>query len=206
MDIEGVKYIIVFILFAVLGFLFGGIFGWIVAALSLLVVLWIFFFLRDPNRTIPTDDDVVVSPADGKIIYVRENSEENTEVAIFMSPFDVHINRIPISGEVLSIKHISGKFHKAYTSKAHFENERVEILLKTGFGKILIKQIAGLIASRIVCRAREGEIFKTGQRFGLIKLGSRVELLFYNHINIIVKSDDRVRAGESILGRFTEEN
>jgi len=206
MDIEGVKYIIVFILFVVLGFLFGGIFGWIVAVLSLLVIFWIVFFLRDPNRKIPTDDDVVVSPADGKIIYVSENTEGNTEIAIFMSPFDVHINRIPISGEFLSIKHIPGKFHRAYTSKAHFENERVEILLKTGFGKILIKQIAGIIAQRIVCRAREGEIFKTGQRFGLIKLGSRVELLFYNHINIIVKSGDRVRAGESILGRFTEEN
>ena len=179
------------------------------------VIVWIlggfsFYFFRDPERTIPSGDNLVLSPADGKIISIEEEHEplifekKATKVSIFLSVFDVHINRIPIDGEVTYFDYQKGNFYPAYKHEASSKNEQTVIGIEGDRCKLLLKQIAGIIARRIVCHIRDGHIVKKGKRFGMIKFGSRTELFLPEHVKIQVKLNDHVKGGETIIGIINE--
>ena len=170
--------------------------------------LFIVYFFRDPERVTPIGDNLILSAADGKVITIKPIDriefigKEGTLVSIFMSVFDVHVNRIPISGSVSYVKYNKGKFLPAFRDKASLENEQMEIGLETTYGKIVMKQIAGIIARRIVCKIKPGDPITTGARFGMIKFGSRVDLYLPGNVEIKVKPDQKVKAGETIIGVF----
>lgn len=170
--------------------------------------LFIVYFFRDPERITPIGDKLIVSAADGKVISIKPDSDldfigtDGTMISIFMSVFDVHVNRIPISGSVNYIKYNAGKFLPAFRDKASLENEQMEIGLQTAYGKIVLKQIAGIIARRIVCKIKPGDPVTTGMRFGMIKFGSRVDLFLPGNVEIKVKPNQKVKAGETIIGVF----
>ena len=174
----------------------------IVAALLLFLTL---NFFRDPERNTPQQDGIVVAPADGKIIVIRENitnsfvGENCNQISIFMSPLNVHVNRIPISGKVEHLKYYEGKFIAAFEDKASENNERMETGLVTKHGKILFTQIAGFIARRIVNDLKIGDSVIIGNRYGMIKFGSRVDVFVSNEWIPAVKLEDNVTAGETIL-------
>ncbi len=176
--------------------------------LFFLFSLFIIYFFRDPERIAPSGDDLILSAADGKVITIKPVDDfvyigkEGTMISIFMSVLDVHVNRIPISGSVGYIKYHKGKFLPAFQDKASLENEQMEIGLETDFGRIILKQIAGIIARRIVCKVKAGDLVKTGQRFGMIKFGSRIDIFLPKNAEIKVKLNQKVKAGETILGVF----
>jgi phosphatidylserine decarboxylase len=181
--------------------------------LGIVVILMLFtiYFFRDPNRTIPYDENVILSPADGKIIEIADlRSTEAVpffsgpmkKVVIFLSVWDVHINRLPIAGKVILLKHQTGRFWPAYKNEAGTQNEQMIIGLDSPKGKVLVKQIAGILARRIVCRLHESDLVRQGERFGMIKFGSRAELYFPSSVNVKVKIGDRVRAGQTIIGEY----
>jgi len=182
---------------------------------ALSVTVWIFtgfslYFFRDPERTIPLGDNLILSPADGKIISIEEEYEplifekKVIKVSIFLSVFDVHINRIPIDGEVTYFDYRKGEFYPAYKDDASSKNEQTVIGIEGDRCKLLFKQIAGTVARRIVCHIRAGQIVKKGKRFGMIKFGSRTELFLPEHVKIQVKLNDRVKGGETIIGIINE--
>jgi phosphatidylserine decarboxylase len=168
--------------------------------------LW---FFRDPERKIPLEEDLMVSPADGKVIGI-ENIENNNydkrpciKVSIFMSVFNVHVNRIPFSGKVRAIKYFPGKFFNAALDKASEDNERNAVLIETDSGlSFWTVQIAGLIARRIVCPLKEGDNVSKGNRYGMIRFGSRLELYLPVNSEILVKKGQMVQAGSSVICRL----
>ncbi|MEO5355815.1 MAG: phosphatidylserine decarboxylase family protein [Nitrospirae bacterium YQR-1] len=174
------------------------------------VTVFMFYFFRDPERTTPVGNNVVVSPADGKVIVVSDVYEDTTlradvrKLSIFMSPLNVHVNRIPYTGTVVHVKRNAGNFFKAFLDEASLKNENVATTLETDRGTMLIKQIAGSVARRAVCRAKPGDKLKTGERFGIIKFSSRVDLFLPLEANIVVKTGDMVRAGETVVANWTE--
>lgn len=180
----------------------------ILAIFSGLLTLFTIYFFRDPKREKDTSGKAVLTPADGKILDIKDlKDSENPlgepakRLSIFMSIFDVHVNRIPISGKILNIIYHPGKFFSANLDKASKENENNRITIETDDGrKILIIQIAGLIARRIACWVKEGDQVKAGQRFGLIRFGSRLEVYLPADSQIIVQPHYKVRAGLTILG------
>jgi phosphatidylserine decarboxylase len=178
----------------------------IAAILLFLIGLFVTYFFRDPRRVPPSGDEFIVSPGDGKVIVVEEVTDPQgnklTLVSIFLSVFNVHVNRIPVSGKVTSAVHIPGKFLKAFERAAVTENERTEIVIQSPRGKVKFCQVAGIIARRIVCYLRGGETVGCGDRFGLIRFGSRVDLFLESNVSINVKIGDRVKGGESIIGSF----
>jgi phosphatidylserine decarboxylase len=173
-------------------------------ALSLFVV----YFFRDPNRRLPTGEKSIVSPADGKIILIETEQSHPfftgsvIKLSIFMSVFDVHVNRYPVSGKIIHFNYSEGKFLPAYQDGASFENEQTTIVIEGDALKILFKQIAGIIARRIVCHAREGARVEMGERCGMIKFGSRVDMVMPASVNLNVKLNDTVRAGHTIIGAY----
>ena len=185
--------------------------GLIVRSLSVtlwaLMVMSIFFF-RDPERKIPDKKGTIVSPADGKVINIDEVDEPTfiggraKRISIFLSVFNVHVNRIPVEGVVKFFKYQTGRFHVASLPKASYENEQSIVGLESQWGKVIFKQIAGLIARRIVCDVREGSKVKRGERFGIIKFGSRMEVYLPLNAEIKVRLREKVKGGESILGEF----
>lgn len=170
------------------------------------LLLFIIFFFRDPDRVTPEGVGLVISAADGKVVVVKEASfpelsdEKLIQVSVFLSIFDVHINRIPISGVVDEIKYYPGKFLAAWNEKASLENEQTLISIDTGSKKIYFKQIAGLIARRIVWKLEPGQSVSAGERFGLIRFGSRVDILLPLNSEIRVKVGDKVKGGETVIG------
>ncbi len=201
---EGYLLIIVLALIALLLTLAGMIYS---AIFSLAISLFMIYFFRNPEREIPEDERAVVAPADGKVIRIEKVREENYlkaeahKVSIFMSVFNVHINRIPFSARVLEVGYHPGRFFVASLDKASISNERQSILLETGENKrLLLNQIAGVVARRIVCHARKGDYFKKGQRFGMVRFGSRVELFLPLETELTVREGDRVKGGQSIVG------
>jgi phosphatidylserine decarboxylase len=189
----------------VTGLLFA--FGWKNTALvSLVLTLFVLFFFRDPDRAIPEGKGIVVSPADGKVIVIKDIYEpaylkqEVKQISIFLSVFNVHVNRAPIGGAVEAVKYNPGKFHVASVDKASLDNEQTAMLIDSGKDKILVKQIAGLIARRIICYARPGDTITTGERYGLIRFGSRVDLFLPRTAEIKVKLGDRVRGAQDVIG------
>ena len=168
------------------------------------------WFFRNPPRAVPVDGTAVISPADGVICQIAEVDESEhlgskaTRVSIFMSVFNVHINRSPVEGRVVATKHTPGKFSIASADKASTENERNAVVLETPRGKkLLFVQIAGSVARRIVCYAKAGDALSQGQRFGLIRFGSRVDVYFTAGSTVNVKVGEKVVGGETVLGRFT---
>ena len=167
--------------------------------------LFVTWFFRDPERSIPEDPNAIVSPGDGKIVEIISEKdplldEAYTRVSIFLNVFNVHVNRVPISGKIQATRYNPGKFLNAASHKASLDNEQSAILLNNGHVTILVKQIAGLIARRIVCWAKEGDEYQRGQRFGLIRFGSRVDIFLPEGTDIKVAMGDIVSGGSSIIG------
>lgn len=178
---------------------------------SILATVLTVYFFRDPERTISDETSAILSPADGKVVEIKDEFEgnylkaETTRVSIFLSVFDVHVNRIPISGTVGYFQYQRGDFLKAYKSEASEVNEQTIIGIENNEKKILFKQIAGLLARRIVCYVRQGHRVKLGERFGIIKFGSRVDIFLPQDVEIKVKLRQRVKGGESIIGVFSHD-
>jgi phosphatidylserine decarboxylase len=201
---EGYKFLAISILVTFLVLLFSNFFG----SILILITVWVYYFFRDPERYSINDDKFLVSPADGLVTDVSERSGpvelrlENTtytRVSIFMNVFNCHVNRTPISGRVEEIYYKPGKFLNASLDKASEENERNYFKIKTSNGEeIIIVQIAGLIARRIVCQVEQDQELKQGERIGMIRFGSRVDIYFKNK-NILAKQGQNVVAGESLI-------
>ncbi len=171
------------------------------------VTLFFLVFFRDPERAVPEEKEIFVAPADGKIIKIaREYSDllssEVISLSIFMSPLNVHINRMPCDGVVEHVEHRPGGFSAAYTDDASLRNEQIVAVLRTDYGPVALKQIAGFLARRAVCHVRPGERVVTGQRYGLIKFGSRVDIELPPDVKIEVSQGQKVRAGETVLARL----
>jgi len=185
--------------------------GWAVLTLLLLfLTLFSTYFFRNPERVIPTGDDLVIAPADGKIIFVGEVHEERyfkeqvTKISIFMSVFNVHVNRVPCDGKVVDMYYNKGSFVNASYDKASESNEQSGILLETENGvKILFVQIAGLIARRIVTYPVIGDLLQRGTRYGLIRFGSRVDIYLPKNADVTVTLGERTVAGETVLGNLS---
>jgi phosphatidylserine decarboxylase len=184
----------------------GGLMGfglYVMAAFFLLIALFVLNFFRDPDRTIPTDPGAIVSPADGRVVEVREESFEGRpvrRVSIFMSPLDVHVNRSPIAGTIQAIYYKKGSFRMASTALASVENEQNVFTITGDQSIVVVKQIAGLLARRIVFWKRQGDHLERGERVGLIKFGSRADVMMEPEVELRVRVGDHVRAGSSVLG------
>ena len=177
------------------------IFGWV-------LTLFTVYFFRDPDRVIPSAADAIVSPADGVVIEIATVEEplflksQALKVIIFMNVFNVHVNRTPIAGVVRYFEYRKGRFLRANLDEASTENEQAIIGIDDGAHKVLFKQIAGLIARRVVCELREGHKVEKGERMGIIKFGSRVDVFLPLDVELRVQLKDKVKSGESILGVF----
>jgi phosphatidylserine decarboxylase len=186
---------------------------WYLAPVFVLALVFVLSFFRDPSRRIPEEPGVVVAPADGKIVEVTQVDEPpllkvpSHKIAIFMSPLNVHVNRAPCGGEVETIEYRPGRHHNAQDQEASSENEAVAMIIRAADGRarVLVRQVAGVLARRIVCAAAAGERVERGQRFGMIKFGSRAEVYVPVEAGFEVRArlGQRVRAGETVLGRFT---
>lgn len=176
---------------------------------SFILGVYTLFFFRDPPRRIPTDPDALVAPADGKVVGVERL--ENTphyegpclRISIFLSLFNVHVNRAPCVGKVRHIEYKPGRFKNAMAAETSEINEATTIRLDTGFGPVTVRQISGLVARRIVWKIAPGDALQKGEKFGMIKFGSRTELYLPEDAAVCVKVKDKVRAGSSILARIT---
>ena len=176
------------------------------------IVLWgiVIYFFRDPERTSPNGENLVISPADGKVVLIKEIQQDvylnasATQISIFLSPLDVHVNRNPISGRLEYLKYHPGKYLMAWGENASQLNERADFgVLHASGTKLFFKQITGFLARRIVYHIKEGDALKAGERFGMMKFGSRMDIMVPKNVQIKVKVGDRTWAGESILGTIT---
>jgi phosphatidylserine decarboxylase len=170
--------------------------------LPLAIAIW---FYRDPDRTPPDDENAWVSPADGRVIEIIEGAVDpyagkTTKIGIFMNGFDVHVNRFPAGGTVEELRYVPGKKWFVIEPKSSELNERLYVGVKTDQGRTTLVQIAGIMARRIVCRTGEGKVLARGERYGMIKLGSKVDVYLPERVRPVVKLGDRVRAGESKIG------
>ena len=179
------------------------------ATYSICAILWVIVmcFFRDPERVTPKGENLVISPADGKVVLIKEIGEniylktKATQISIFLSPLDVHVNRNPISGKLEYLKYHPGKYLMAWDENASELNERADFgVLHTSGTKLLFKQITGFLARRIVYHIKEGDELIAGERFGIMKFGSRMDVIIPSNVNIKVKVGDRTWAGQSILG------
>jgi phosphatidylserine decarboxylase len=185
------------------GVLVGWVFhpGWSVPFVAL--GLFCVYFFRDPEREIP-DGPVAVSPADGKVVSVRELEGGRSRVSIFLNIFDVHVNRVPIGGRIASVEYQRGRFLLAHQEKASLQNEQNTLTIESQDAVVVIKQIAGLVARRIVCNKNVGDRVEKGERFGLIKFGSRMDMFLGPEWSVTVRPGDRVKGGSSIVARRGE--
>ena len=201
----GITAIIFFIGLSLSFFTNSNILKLVLIIIPLFFLIFSLNFFRDPERTPPREDNVVVSPADGRVLFVKEVldnkyiNDRAKQISIFMSPVDVHVNRIPINGKVEYVKYFKGDFIAAFEDKASEKNERAEFGIMSKYGKIFFTQVAGYIARRIIYKIKEGDEVKIGDRFGMIKFGSRVDVVVPENWEAKVKKDDRVVAGETVL-------
>ena len=200
---EGIVYILVpgalMIVFLLLGFwTLGVVFGMLAAFMA--------FFFRDPKRESPIETDVVVAPADGLVTRVQHIEEGNDRsailVSIFLSPLDVHINRAPISGKITDVSYTRGKFLMATDERASLVNEQNALTIQGDKITVVCKQVAGILARRIVCWKQAGEQVALGERFGMIKFSSRTDILMPESVDVLVKKGQRVKGGTTIIGRM----
>ncbi len=179
----------------------------IVAAVLAVMTVFLTFFYRNPHRTIPGEDSLILSVADGRVLDVEDIENDyiggkGKRVSIFLSIFDVHVNRMPTTGKIDYVEYVPGKFHKAFVDKASRENEHTEIGLSFEAGKLILKQIAGILARRIEYTSRIDQRVHAGEIFGMIHFGSRAELFLPENVEVLVKKNDRVFAGETVIGRI----
>ena len=203
---EGYKFLVIFGLATLVLYLINGFLGLI----GLVLTIWVYYFFRDPDRISINDEDYLVSPADGVVLQVMETNgpkelnlenKKFTKVSIFMNVFDCHVNRIPCSGEIEGILYVAGKFLNASLDKASEDNERNYYKIKNSFGEeIVVVQIAGLVARRIVTETTKGEKLDQGSRIGMIRFGSRAELYFENY-KPLVKVDQKTIVGETLIAK-----
>ena len=209
---EGYKFIAPsFILTVILGALWSPL-GWI----GTIITVWICYFFRDPERVTVQDDDLVISPADGRISMITKAvppeeldlpKEPMTRISVFMNVFDCHVNRSPVSGKIHQMHYTHGVFLNAELDKASDENERSAYVVETEkHGRIVFVQIAGLVARRIVWFVKEGQDLKTGERFGLIRFGSRVDVYLPDNVKLLVGIGQRAIAGETVLASFSSDD
>ena len=185
---------------------------WALEVVLLLLALWLIVFFRDPVRSGPRGERFVIAPADGKVVAVARVDEPMylgapaTRLSIFMSVFDVHVNRYPVSGTVELVRYRPGKFLHAATDKASLDNEQASVGIRGLRGRVLVRQIAGLVARRIVTDGREGERVTQAERMGMIRFGSRVDVFLPAALHAVVRvaPGDRVRAGASVLAEYPE--
>ncbi len=172
------------------------------SAVPLLLALFLMWFFRDPSRKVPRDPGLIVSPADGKVEdaeWIETASGPRVRVSIFLNVFDVHVNRVPVGGTVSLVEYREGAFLNALNGESAIHNEQTLITIDAGGYSVSFKQIAGVLARRIVCNLREGDRVVRGQRMGLIKFGSRTDVLLPASVTLRVKAGDRVKGGSSVL-------
>jgi len=183
---------------------------WLLAFALTVVALWVVYFFRDPERTGERGDRLVIAPADGRVVMITEVDEpaflhrRATRISIFMNVFNVHVNRYPVSGTVRFVHYNPGKFLNAAVEKSSLENEQASVGLECGGVRILVRQIAGLVARRIVTYSREGETVEQGDRMGIIRFGSRVDVFIPTSAEIHVQQGATTTAGTTVLARLTE--
>ncbi len=200
---EGYPFVLTFTVITLLSTLLGVF--WITIGLFILTLFMLFFF-RDPERVITRKEGAFYSPADGRVIFVGKVVEDEVlkdnalEISIFMSPLDVHINRIPCDGIVKDVRHYRGRFCAAFKESSSKANEHITMLIRTDNGDVVVRQVAGFLARRAVCRVKPGEHVSQGQRYGLIKFSSRVDIYLPLNVAIKVKLNDKVKAGQTIIG------
>ena len=203
---EGYKFMVIFAVVTIILYLFSTFLGLV----GFVLTVWCYYFFRDPERVSINDDEYLVSPADGLVIQVKEtegpkelnlNDKKYTKISIFMNVFDCHVNRSPCTGQVEEISYIPGKFFNASLDKASEENERNYYKIKNTYGEeVIVVQIAGLIARRIVCETSKGTNLKQGDRIGMIRFGSRADVYFENY-KPLVKINQKAIAGETLLAK-----
>jgi phosphatidylserine decarboxylase len=202
---EGWKFIAIFAIATLVLFWIATPLGW----LGVILTCWCAYFFRDPPRVTPVREGLLISPADGVVQMIERavppeelgmGSDARTRISVFMNVFDVHVNRAPVDGVVTALAYRPGKFLNAALDKASIDNERQSMRLKLANGKeIAVVQIAGLVARRILCEAREGETYKAGERFGLIRFGSRVDVYLDDGMVPLVVTGQRCIAGETVI-------
>ena len=193
---DAFRFLVPLLVSAGLGFIFG---FYSAAVLVMLLAVFVAFFFRNPKREIPPDPRVIVSPADGRVVRV-ERVGNVTRLSIFLSIFDVHVNRSPMAGQIEAIEYRPGKFKPAFHHAASIDNERNIIMVTQGNVKLVFTQIAGIIARRIVCWKKVGDRVGKGELIGLIRFGSRVDVLFPAGTEVTVERGARVRGGASVIG------
>jgi phosphatidylserine decarboxylase len=205
---EGYRYIAL----AVAATLAAGVFvPWPLAAALLVLSLLVVNFFRDPERETPPGDALVTSPADGKVVAVLDRVEETRflkracrRISIFMSPLNVHVNRVPVSGTVVAVQHQKGRFHAAFLDKASELNEQNAVVIEDARGeRILFVQIAGQLARRIICKVAPGDRVQRGERYGMIMFGSRVDVYLPLGTEVRVRVGERVAAGSSVIAAYS---
>ncbi len=204
---EGYRFIAAFaVLTVILGWMWGPLFY-----IGIALIIWCALFFRDPKRITPVSDELVISPADGKVSHVGKvvppeelgmGKEPLTRISVFMSVFNCHVNRSPMRGRISKIAYRKGSFLNAELDKASQENERNSLVINTAKGNIAVVQIAGLVARRIVCWAHEGDELIVGERFGLIRFGSRLDVYFSAKATAMVAVGQTAIAGETVLASF----
>lgn len=205
---DGYFIILIFVLLTVLAFFFLPI-VWV--SVPLVITIFLMFFFRNPNRVINFDKNIILSPADGLVMSVQDIFDDEylnadaTKVTIFLSVFDVHINRTPIEGEITYQRYTCGRFKAAYKKSASIENERHAIGIAGENIKILVIQVAGLLARRIVSWVTLGNEVDQGTRYGMIKFGSSTEIIMPKNVQVLVKKGSRVIGGKTIIGRIIPE-
>lgn len=206
------KATILGLLLGIAGLYFGSFWSAIFIVLGLFTIVFTLYFFRDPDRVTPEDVKYIIAPADGKVIEFREVDEKNyfkervTQVSIFLSPLDVHVNRIPMSGTIDYAMYFQGEYLVAWHEKASELNERSEFgVVHPSGAKMLFRQITGYVARRITFHIKDGDFVTAGDRFGMMKFGSRMDLLFKGDIRLTIKPGDRVVGGETIIGEVVSE-
>jgi phosphatidylserine decarboxylase len=200
---EGLPYIIIPIVLAMIPLVLG---YWPVALPLLALAAFMAYFFRDPERRAPLEEGLIVSPADGRVTRIRELAPGDARspkiVSIFLSPLDVHVNRAPIEGLITNVTYTKGKFLMATREETSLVNEQNTLTIEGPQITVVCKQIAGVLARRIICWKRAGDHVKLGERFGLIKFSSRTDLVLPPEVEVMVREGMRVRGGTTIIGRM----
>lgn len=194
---DGIPYVLIPLVLAAIFALIG---WWPLTLLFGATTLFMRYFFRDPKRAVPEGEGLIVSAADGRVTRIEQNDDSKL-VSVFLSPLDVHINRSPITGTIKEINYIPGKKMPATSDEASLFNERNSLLIEGEGITVTCTQIAGILARRIVCWPQTGDNLVRGQRFGLIKFGSRTDLRMPADVEVLVKVGDRVRGGETVIAR-----
>ncbi|MHA6263539.1 phosphatidylserine decarboxylase [Arenibacterium sp. CAU 1754] len=208
---EGRKFVAIFAAITIVLFLFSDVLGWVGVGLT----VWCYYFFRDPERVTPDRPGLIISPADGIVSLIEPAippaelglpDEPLTRVSVFMSVFNCHVNRVPIAGEITHVSYRPGKFFNASLDKASSDNERNSLRIKMEDGRdLVVVQIAGLVARRIVCFVQPGAYLQTGERFGLIRFGSRLDVYLPDGVDPLVEVGQTMIAGETVLAELNRD-